>query len=170
VTDSIRSALEGASRYLAEHPDEARYIDSPATARVGDALRVTVEGPNGERLVTDMPGAVGGLGDEPSPGWYLRAAVAACAASLARMRAAQLDLDGFGCQVDVDSESDDRGILGLDASTPAGPFSMRIAFRMSAADVGLDRLEEIAVWAVDHCPVADAVRRGVPIHIEVAEA
>jgi uncharacterized OsmC-like protein len=168
VTDAIRSALEGASAYLAGHPDEARYTDSLARAGLDDGLRVTVSGPAGERLVTDMPPAVGGAGAAPSPGWILRAAVAACAVSLATMRAAQLGLTGFRCEVEVDSESDDRGILGLEPSTPAGPLSMKIGFRMAADGLGLDRLEEIAVWAVDHCPVSDAVRRGVPVHIEVS--
>ena len=170
MTDAIRTALAGAGAYLTEHPDEARYTDSLATARVESGLRVVVDGPDGERLVTDMPGAVGGGGSAPSPGWFLRAAVAACAASLATMRAAQLGLNGFSCEVDVDSESDDRGILGLDASTPAGPLSMRIGFRMVAEDAGLDRLEELAVWAVEHCPVSDAMRRGIPVHIEVTGA
>ena len=80
-----------------------------------------------------MPGAVGGGGAAPSPGWFLRASVAACVASLAVMRAAQLGVDGFTCEVEVDSESDDRGILGLDPSVPGGPLSMRIGLRMSGA-------------------------------------
>ncbi len=168
MTDAIRSAIEGASAYLTQHPDEARYIDSLATARVESGLRVRVEGPNGEQLQTDMPAAVGGAGSAASPGWFLRAAVAACVASLATMRAAQLGMAGFSCEVEVDSESDDRGILGLDASVPGGPLSMRIGFRASADGVGLERLEEVAVWAVDHCPVSDAVRRAVPVHIEVS--
>jgi uncharacterized OsmC-like protein len=170
MTDAIRAALAGAGAYLTEHPDEARYTDSLATARVESGLRVVVDGPDGERLVTDMPGAIGGGGSAPSPGWFLRAAVAACAASLATMRAAQLGLTGFSCEVDVDSESNDYGILGLDPSTPAGPLSMRLRFRMAADGAALDRLEEIAVWAADHCPVADAVKRGVPLHVEVEEA
>jgi len=170
MTDAIRAALEGAGAYLAEHPDEARYTDSLATARLESGLRVAVEGPAGERLVTDMPPSVGGSGSAPSPGWFLRAAVAACALSLATMRAAQLGMSGFHCVVEVDSESDDRGILGLDPSTPGGPLSMRIGFRMAAEGANLAQLEEIAVWAADHCPVSDAVRRGVPVHIEVTTA
>lgn len=170
MTDAIRTAVEGASAYLADHPDEARYTDSLARATVEEGLRVRVEGPSGEELVTDMPPAVGGGGGAPSPGWMLRAAVAACVASLATMRAAQLGWPGFRCTVEVDSESDDRGILGLDASVPGGPLSMRIRLALAADGIGLDRFEELAVWAVDHCPVSDAVRRGVPIHIEVAEA
>ena len=168
MTDAIRTALEGASAYLTEHPEEARYTDSVATARVVGGLEVRVEGLNGETLETDMPAGVGGAGAHASPGWFLRAAVASCVASLATMRAAQLGWTGFSVEVDVDSESDDRGILGLDASVPAGPLSMRIGLRMTADDVGLDGLEELAVWAVDHCPVSDAVKRGVPVHVEVS--
>ena len=170
MTDAIRAALGGAAAYLTDHPDEARYTDSIATARLEAGLRVTVEGSNEERLVTDMPSGVGGAGSAPSPGWFLRAAVAACALSLATMRAAQVGMTGLRCEVEVDSESDDRGILGLDPSTPAGPLSMRIAFRMAADGANLAQLEEIAVWAADHCPVSDAVRRGVPLHIEVITA
>ena len=168
MTDAIRTAIEGAGAYLTEHPDEARYTDSLATASVVDGLHVRVKGPNGETLETDMPGAVGGGNAHPSPGWFLRAAVAACVASLASMRAAQLGWEGFSVEVDVDSESDDRGILGLEPSTPAGPLSMRIGLRMAAEGRGLEQLEELAVWAVDHCPVSDAVRRGVPVHVEVS--
>lgn len=169
MTDTIRTAVEAASAYLADHPEDARYTDSLARARVETGLRVRVDGPGGEVLVTDMPRAVGGAAAAPSPGWFLRAAVAACVASLATMRAAQLGWTGLRCEVEVDSESDDRGILGLEASVPGGPLSMRIRLTMAADGAGLDRLEELAVWAVDHCPVSDAVRRGVPVHIEVAE-
>ena len=167
MTDAIRAALEAAGAYLAEHPDQARYTDSPATASVAHDLRVRVVGPNGETLTTDMPAAVGGGGAAPSPGWFLRAAVAACVTSLAVMRAAQLGIEGFSCEVEVDSESDDRGILGLDASVPGGPLSMRVGVRMTGASA--DRLAEVAHWAVDHCPVSDAVRRAVPLRIEVLD-
>ncbi|MEP7082060.1 MAG: OsmC family protein [Chloroflexota bacterium] len=170
MTDAIRTAIEGASAYLTEHPDEARYTDSLATATLSEGLRVRVEGPNGERLETDMPAAVGGAGSAPSPGWFLRAAVAACVASLSRIRAAQLGLEGFAGSVEVDSESDDRGILGLDARVPAGPLSMRIRFRVTADGTAADRLREVAEWAVEHCPVSDAVRRAIPVSVEVASA
>ena len=168
MTDAIRTAMEGASAYLGDHPDEACYTDSLATARVVSGLQVRVDGPNGEALETDMPAPVGGAGSAPSPGWFLRASVAACVASLANMRAAQLGWTGFDVEVEVDSQSDDRGILGLDASVPGGPLSMRIGLRMRTDGIGLEDLEELAVWAVDHCPVSDAVKRGVPVHVEVS--
>ena len=57
MTDSIRASIEAASAYLTEHPDEAGYTDSLATATVVDGLRVRVSGPSGEILETDMPAA-----------------------------------------------------------------------------------------------------------------
>ena len=167
MTDAIRTAIEGASAYLTQHPEEARYTDSLASARIESGLRIRVTGPADEELVTDMPPAVGGGGSAPSPGWFLRAAVAACVTSLAAMRAAQLGIPDFSCEVDVDSESDDRGILGLDDDIPAGPLSTRIAFRIAAAGTDRERLREVAEWAVAHCPVSDAVRRAVPLKVEV---
>jgi len=168
MTDAIRTAIEGASAYLAEHPDEARYFDSKATATLGEGLHVSVEGPAGERLETDMPSAVGGAGAAPSPGWFLRASVAACVASLARMRASQLGLVGFAGSVEVDSESDDRGILGLDPGRPAGPLRMRITLRVRADGADAGKLQEIAEWAVDHCPVSDAMKRAIPVEVTVS--
>jgi uncharacterized OsmC-like protein len=96
--------------------------------------------------------------------------MASCVASTIAMEAAREGIELSSLEVEVDSESDDRGILGLDPSTPGGPLSMRIAFRMAADGANLAQLEEIAVWAADHCPVSDAVRRGVPLHIEVTTA
>ena len=78
---SISDAVAKASAYLAEHPEEARYRDSFARARVESGLVVTVTGPGGESLTTDMPAGIGGTAVAPSPGWFLRAAAASCVAS-----------------------------------------------------------------------------------------
>ena len=166
--EGIREAIEGASAYLRAHPDEARYTDSAATARIASGLRVLVTGPSGESVESDMVPAVGGAGSAPSPGWLLRAAEASCVATLIAMRAAQQGRKVTQVEVTVDSESDDRGILGLDPSTPAGPLSTRIAVRIALAGAPETEAREIVAWAVDHCPVVDAVRREVPVAVEVA--
>lgn len=165
----ISDAVSGASAYLTDHPDEARYRDSHARARLADGLRVEVDGPGGEQLVTDMPRSIGGGASAPSPGWYLRAAAASCVASLIGIRAAMtgLDLPADTVTVTVDSESDDRGILGLDDDTPAGALSMRVS--VSLTEVSIDRatFEDVVHWAVEHCPVTDSVKRSVPIELEL---
>lgn len=165
----IRDAVNDASAYLAEHPDEARYRDSHARARLSDGLRVEIDGLGGEKLVTDMPRSIGGAAAAPSPGWYFRAAAASCVASLIGIRAAMtgLDLPADTVTVTVDSESDDRGILGLDDAIPAGALSMRVS--VSVTEVSIDRatFEAVVRWAVDHCPVTDTVGRTVPLEIEL---
>jgi uncharacterized OsmC-like protein len=163
---SIGEAIAVAVRYLTEHPDEARYRDAPARATLEAGLAVSVTGPDGATLRTDMPTGIGGAGRAPSPGWFLRAAEASCVVSLVAIRAASLGIRLDSVAVDVDSESDDRGILGLDAAVPAGPLSTRIA--VSVRGSGTDaELDELVRWAVDHCPVVDAVRRPVPVEVDI---
>jgi uncharacterized OsmC-like protein len=167
TSSSIRDAVSAASTYLTEHPGEARYRDAHARARLGDDLTVDVDGPGGEQLRTDMPKGIGGLATSPSPGWYLRAATASCVASLIGIRAAALGIELGPVEVVVDSESDDRGILGLEAGVPAGALSLKLVVSIRAKRADRATLEALVGWAVDHCPVSDTVRRAVPIEVEV---
>ena len=164
---SISDAVAKASAYLAEHPEEARYRDSFARARVESGLVVTVTGPGGESLTTDMPAGIGGTAIAPSPGWFLRAAAASCVASLIAIRAAATGIKIGSVEVEVDSESDDRGILGLDEAIPAGALSTKVMVSIDAPDVERVDLEALAAWAVAHCPVTDTIAREVPLALEV---
>lgn len=164
---SIADAVAAASAYLTDHPAEARYRDSSARARLESGLVVNVTGPGGESLTTDMPTGIGGTASAPSPGWFMRAAAAACVASLIGIRAAATGVTLRSVDVEVDSESDDRGILGLDPSIPAGALSARVVVTIDAP--GLDRatLESLAAWAVEHCPVTDTIARAVALSVDV---
>jgi uncharacterized OsmC-like protein len=167
TSSSIRDAVSAASTYLTEHPDEARYRDAHARARLGDDLSVEVDGPGGEQLQTDMPKGIGGLATAPSPGWYFRAATASCVASLIGIRAATLGIELGPVEVVVDSESDDRGILGLEAGVPAGALSLKVVVSVRAKRASQPTLDALIGWAVDHCPVSDTVRRAIPIEVEI---
>ena len=163
----VRDALAQAATYLTEHPEEARSTDSVATATLEEGLVVRVTGPDGAELTTDMVRSVGGTASAPSPGWLLRAAEASCVATLIAMRAAMRGITLDHLEVAVDSESDDRGLLGLDEQIPAGPLSGRVRVRLAAAVVDPTTLDEIARWGVKHCPVCDALERAVPVSTEV---
>lgn len=165
--EPIQRALEAASAYLTAHPDEAAYTDSAATATLEDGLRVNVTGPAGESLTTDMPRSVGGTASAPSAGWLLRAAEAACVATLIAMRAATQGVILDRLEVLVDSQSDDRGILGIAADVPAGPLNGRVAVQIAAHGVPGGVLVAIVQWGVAHCPVLDAVQRAIPVEIEI---
>jgi uncharacterized OsmC-like protein len=164
---SIQEAVARASAYLTEHPDEARYRDSPAIARITSGLSARVTGPGGESMTTDMPAGIGGGGAAPSPGWLMRAATASCVASLIAIRAAALGMTVGPIEVAVDSESDDRGILGLDDAIDAGALSMKVVVSFGATDAAQAGVRELVDWAVGHCPVTDTIARSVPIEVEV---
>jgi organic hydroperoxide reductase OsmC/OhrA len=82
------------------------------------------------------------------------------------MRAAQQGLEPGRIEVVVDSESDDRGILGIDDSVHAGPISSRARVRIGENGASPEQLEALVRWADVHCPVQDAVRRAVPCTVE----
>jgi uncharacterized OsmC-like protein len=163
----IQESIERVIEFLSEHPEKSRYTDKAATAVVEDGLRCRAEGPDGAALISDMPKAIGGQASAPSPGWLLRAALANCDAIVIAMRAAQLGVTLTTLEVTVDSESDDRGLLGMDDSIAAGPLSMRTRVRLGADGATPDQLRGIVEWAEAHSPVGDAVRRAVPSQTEI---
>lgn len=164
----IATAIAAARTWVASNRAEARYRDGAASAVIEDGLRARVTAPDGASVVTDMTTGIGGGGSAPSPGWLLRAANASCIATLIAMRAAELGARLDGLEVAIDSESDDAGILGVDPSVPSGPLSMRVVVRVAGASVPDDEVREIVAWGVAHCPVCDAIKRAVPVEVEVA--
>lgn len=163
----IQQSMEGVARYFTEHPDQAVSTDKAATATLEQGLRCQAVGPHGAVLASDMPKGIGGDGSAPTPGWYLRAALATCDATVIAMRAAQLGVVLSTLEVTVDSVSDDRGILGLGDGIPPGPQNMRIRVRIAADGESPEALRRIVEWAESHSPVGDAVRRAIPSHLEV---
>ena len=166
TTESIRQSIDQAIGFLSEHPEKARYVDRPAIAVV-NGLRAEVTGEHGEILVSDMPRSVGGGGSAPTPGWFLRAAMASCDATVIAMRAAREGIELTTLEVTVTSESDDRGFLGMDGSLPAGPLNARIEVKIAADGVPAEKLREIVDSADHYSPVTDAVRRAVATTVVV---
>ena len=160
---SIGDAIRRARDYLRLRPEEARYTDSPAIATIEGGLRCRVTGPSGAVLHSDMSTGVGGTASAPSPGWLLRAAHAACDATLIAMRAAEEGVELSRLEVTVDSESDDRGMLGMDEATPAGPLTTRVHVTIAAPAASDEQLRRIVSWARDHSPVDDALGRVVRV-------
>ena len=124
-------------------------------------------GPKCAALISDMPKGIGGGGAAPTPGWFLCAALANCDATVIAMRAAQLGVVLTRLEVTVDSVSDDRGILGLGDDIPPGPQSMRIRVAIAADGATPEQLRQIVEWAEAHSPVGDALRRSVPVSMEI---
>ncbi|MCC6956405.1 MAG: hypothetical protein IT316_06385 [Anaerolineales bacterium] len=83
------------------------------------------------------------------------------------MRAAQFGVELNKLEVRVDSLSDDRDMLGIDNSIPAGPLSMKFSIRIGAEGVSEELLHEIVDWAEEHSPVGEPLTRIMPIEYVV---
>jgi uncharacterized OsmC-like protein len=166
-TASVREAIERLDAAIRAKPEKARAKNAPATARVTNLLQCEVSGPNGERLTTDMPPAMGGTASGPNPGWLLRGALASCTATVIAMRAAKLGVDLSSLEVTVESESDNRGILGLDAGVSAGLGEVRTRVKIGALTASADELRDIVKWADAHSPVACTIRHSPACSLEV---
>jgi len=82
------------------------------------------------------------------------------------MRAAAEGVPLARVEVVVTSESDHRGLLGLD-QVSAGPPELRVRYRLEAPGVPADRLRALVAWAERHSPVSSATRRRLPVEVEV---
>lgn len=163
----IVTAIARTKDALAADRDAGRGPDGPAKAVLERGLACRVEGPNEWSVATDMPAGVGGGGAAPTPSWLLRAAWAACEATVIAMRAAELGIPLDRIEVVAESESDLRGLLGVDESVPAGPLAARSRIRVAAAGVEPERLRQLVNWADRHSAVADALRRELPTTMEL---
>jgi uncharacterized OsmC-like protein len=163
---TIHDAIETASGYLSEHPEAATGTDAPATAIREEGLRFRVEGPTGD-VASDMSESVGGGASAPTPGWLLRAALAACDASLVAMEAARDNIELTDLKVAVESDSDFRGVLGVDGGAHPGPLAVRVRIELAAPEASEGQLRAIVQRAEAHSPVRDALAREVTMSTEV---
>jgi hypothetical protein len=91
-TEHIRVAVDALKKTYSDHPETAVVTDSFARARLTKGLAIAVEGPSGQRIASDMSKDFGGSGGAPSPGWYVRAGIASCTATVIALRAAELSV------------------------------------------------------------------------------
>jgi uncharacterized OsmC-like protein len=163
---AVREAIDRTSAAIAADPAKAKAKNAPATARLAEGLKFEVTGPHGERILTDMPPAMGGAASGPAPGWLLRSALASCTATVIAMRAAKLGVTLETLAVTVESESDNRGLLGLDDSISAGLGTVRVLVKISG-NAEADTLREIVAWADAHSPVGCTIKNAPPCSLEI---
>src|SRR5262249_58360458 len=96
---------------------------------------------------------MGGNATGPSPGWFFRASLASCCATVIAMRAARLGVNLTTLEVTVESDGDHRGILGLDDRISAGVVALRTTVPDGAANPNAAPLHDPVRWADGHSPV-----------------
>ena len=158
MSAQIREAITKLGKVLGQDPKKGRSRNPSATARIAGGLVCDVTGPKGESLKTDMPAAVGGGATAPSPGWLLRASLAACEATVIAMRAAQLGVTLKTLEVTVDTASDVRGMIGVGDKVSPALDEFRTIVKIGADGVAPKKLREIVEWSGEHSPIGCTLR------------
>ena len=120
---SIRVALEKLMRVFEKRPKAAFGIGS-TQVKLSSGYQCEVT--EGEwKFVTDQVKAIGGKEEGPGPGFLGRGALGACLAQGYAIIFAQRDLTFSSINIDVQGDSDMRGLLGMDDSIAPGYQRMR---------------------------------------------
>lgn len=169
----VADAMQRVEVVLRRRPDMGMHDDSPAVARWRGSTRIVTSNDNGIEVMTDMPGELGGTGDQVTPGWLMRAGLAACTATRIAMGAAAAGIELTKLELRASSRSDTRGLLGMTESdgTPigAGPQDMQLHVTIAADGVPAEQLRALVEESHRCSPVPCAIQEETPVglHIEV---
>jgi uncharacterized OsmC-like protein len=166
-TEQIGEAWTKLSKLYEASPDQARATYAPATATLDSGLKCKVEGPAGQVVETDMPISMGGGGTSPNPGWFFRASLAACCATMIAAQAARSRIILTHLEVTVTGEGDYRGMLGVDPDISPGHAVLRMKVSIGSKNANAQELEQLVRWADDHAPVGSTVRGSPEISLTV---
>lgn len=165
----IQDALLRARETFERRPSSALHEDSVAVAVWQGGLGTALRHASVPELRTAMPAAFGGSGDAPSPGWYFRAGAASCLATSIAMHAALRGIALARLEVEAHSESDARGVLGTHGVS-AGPARTWMEVTLDAPGSTAAELQAFVAEADAASPMADALRRSLPLSLRVRVA
>src|SRR5580693_1715721 len=174
ATKDIAAAFERTERVLRARPSVGDHADEPATARWDGGVRFQIDDGHGRTLVTDLTAALGGQNEAPSPGWLVRAGLAACLATCTAAVAAREGVELSMLEVEARSRTDARGLVGVTnadgATVDPGPRDLELAVRIVAPGVDAARLAALVARADAISPVSAALRLARPVAVTVEAA
>jgi len=174
TAEYVADAMERVEIVLRRRPDMGLHDDAPATASWRGSTRIVTSHANGIAVTTDMPGELGGTGDQVTPGWLMRAGLAACTATRIAMGAAAAGIELTRLELRASSRSDTRGMLGMTQADgtriSAGPQDVQLHVTIAAHGVPAERLRALVEESHRCSPVPCALQEETPVglHIEVA--
>jgi uncharacterized OsmC-like protein len=83
------------------------------------------------------------------------------------MEAARDGVELTDLKVSVESDSDFRGVLGVDDSVNPGPVAVRVRIQLASGNADEDQLRDIAQRAESRSPVRDALAGEVSMTTEI---
>lgn len=167
TTTHIGTCLSRACDAFERRPSAALQQDSPAVAVWDGALGTLLAHSGKPALRTDMPAALGGQGTAPSPGWYFRAGVASCMVTSIAMQAAMRGIELKRLEVQANSESDARGMLGIAADVAPGPLRFWLTVTLEANDTPQEALRDLVSAAHALAPMSGALRLPMEVGLDL---
>jgi uncharacterized OsmC-like protein len=169
--EAISRAMQRFRAVLGRRPEAGIHADEPAIACWAQGTRVVSRHANGVQVATDMPGELGGTGDQVTPGWLFRAALASCAATRIALGAAAEEIVLTRLEVSAGSTSDARGLFGMvngaGERVRAAPSEVRLEVRVCAPHIPPERLQSLIEDSCRCSPVSDAVLNAVPVSLRI---
>jgi uncharacterized OsmC-like protein len=157
---TIREITERNARTLALKPTRG-HLTGITKARIEEGLRCVIEeGP--WKLAADMPAKAGGEETAPTPGMLGRGALASCLAIGISLWAARLQIPIRSLEVEVQTDFDARGELGVDDHVPPGYEEVRFLISLDSP-APADALSGLIETAERHSPYFDVFSRAQPM-------
>jgi len=166
----VAEALKRVENTLGKRPAMGLQDDAPATSRWDGGLRFVASHANGSAVTSDMPAMLGGGGEAVSPGWYFRAGLASCTASVIAMTAAAEGIELTALELRASSRSDIRAALGMSeadgGAIAAGPCDVQFRVRISARNASAERLRALVETSCARSPAVCALATPPTLHID----
>lgn len=156
--ETIDATIEAWTR----EPDKAKGTPV-VTARAEDGQAVIEAGPFTWRA--DLPPALGGTNQAPSPTALLLSALAGCAVVFVRdTLGPQLGVRVDAVEATVRCDTDARGLLGIGGAAPdLGNISLEVSVQSPDGDAGVRKIAD--VWQ-QRCPIYLALLKPTDVSVE----
>ncbi|PWJ21624.1 OsmC family protein [Jannaschia seohaensis] len=149
-----------------KRPEQAR-VTHHGQAEVCEGLTCTYA-QDGHSVTIDMPAAIGGDDQGPSPGYFGRAALCGCLAIGIKMAATREGVRLERVRVEIAQEFDNRGVLAMPGARSA-PGDTRISIEIVSPEEEA-RIREMVERAMRHDPWYLAFRDAQSIATDVSIA
>lgn len=160
---TLKLAFERSRKAVELRPDKARST-VVTKVRLHDGTTCEVEHKHWKFKV-DVGTTVGGNDAGPGPGILERGALGSCLAIAYSQQAAVMDIPVSKIEVDVESDFDARGMLGIDDRSPGFEELRYNVYIESPAP--REKILNVLDKADRHSPVLDDFKRAIPVKREV---
>ncbi len=145
---TLKTKLSRIVQAFEAKPALARSTDV-TSLRMGDGLACIATQDDWSHTI-DMPTTIGGTATGPTPGFFGRASVISCMAIGIKLAAARDDIEIAGIKIDMETDWDDRGLMGFEG-IDAGCQATRIEIEIISPHPQ-DVIEALVAKALDRDP------------------